>query len=325
LPGGRLLGLNKVELFSALAFLALLPGHVFFAARINNDVMLPVLGLGITICVCRYAQSGNRKLLISLSLLLTASLATKTSSVAIVGDALLAITLADIIKGMPWPKAFVRSYLTALPSLLWFVYWVLRSQAQTGASLYTNANLLPENMRIVAPKFVWLFSFALQPYFAGHWHYDQDISSSYPTALLTSVLYGEYGFSDFGFRWGILLRGGCLGLLLALATGFLARPRPEVRVAWATCLALALPQLALIVAYAVQYPFICDQNIRFAAQAFFPLACLWGMGVGTLWRSGLLARGVIGLFACGFVAGLIEFYRRLLFLRFGTMNGTSRH
>lgn len=313
LVGGRLLGLNKVELFSALASLALLPGHLFFAARINNDVLLPILGLGITVCVCRYAQSGNRKLLIPLALLLAASLATKPSSVAVVGGALLAIGLADVIKGRPWLEAGWRSYLAALPSLLWFAFWGLRSQTQTGAFLYANASLLSENMRIVEPMFSRFFAFAFQPYFAGHWHYDPDISSSYPTALLTSVLYGEYTLADFRFRGSVLFRGGCLGLLLALVAGFLVRPRPEVRVAWATCLALALPQLALIVAYAIQYPFTCNQNIRFAAQAFFPLACLWGLGIGHFWHAGWLARGVIGLWACGLAAGLIDFYGRLLF------------
>jgi hypothetical protein len=313
LVGGHMIGLNKVELFSALVFLALLPGHLFFAARINNDCLLPVTGTAITICVWRYAKSGNRRLLVPLALLLVASLATKTSSVAIVGGALLAIYAADVIRELAWHQALAGSYLTALPSLLWFSFWGLRCKAQTGVFLYTNASLLPMNKQIVIPMFKWFFSFALQPYFAGHWHYDPDISSSYPTAVLTSVLYGEYDLSEFGLRWTILYRSGCLGLFIALVAGFLIRPRAEVRIAWATCLALVLPQLALIVSYAVQYPFTCDQDIRFAAQAFFPLACLWGFGIEHIWRFGRLSMGLIALFAGGFAVGLIELYRRLLF------------
>jgi hypothetical protein len=135
LVGGCLLGLNKVELFSALAFLTLLPGHLFFAARINNDVLLPVIGLVITICVCRYAQQGTRKLLIPLALLLVGSLVTKTSSIAIVGGALLAIFMTDVTKGVAWRQAFARSYFTALPSLLWCSFWGLRSAEQTGTFL----------------------------------------------------------------------------------------------------------------------------------------------------------------------------------------------
>ncbi len=120
--------------------------------------------------------------------------------------------------------------------------------------------------------------------------------------------------NDYGFHWWALLRWGCLGMLFLLATGVWVRPRPELRAPWIACLVLAACQTAITVLYAVQFPFACNQNMRFFAQAFVPLSFLWGLAVANFWRqTAWIGRSAVGITLGAFVLGLAEFYLRLLF------------
>jgi hypothetical protein len=169
-------------------------------------------------------------------------------------------------------------------------------------------------MKILAPAYTRLLSFDLNYFSVMKYHYDPGINGCYLTALLTSAMFGEYDLSEFGFQWSLLYRVGFLALLVPLGLGFFRAPKAELRPAWITCMALTLPQLLLIVVFAFQYPYSCDQNIRFAAQVFFPLACLWGLGLGHLWESKNRLTTCFLVAACGaFLAGIAEFYFRLLF------------
>ena len=83
---------------------------------------------------------------------------------------------------------------------------------------------------------------------------------------------------------------------------------------WITCLVLAGCQALLAVTYAVQYPFACNQDMRFYAQAFLPLASLCGLGIGHFWQeAGWPGRGVVVVVAGTLLLGLGDFYRALLF------------
>jgi len=313
LRGAQRLALRKIELLGTVSLLAFLPGHLFLAARINNDVVLPLLGLGITLCVYDYIRFGVARVLVPLALLLAGILAAKTSSIAIVGGALLAIGIADLAKGRPWRVVLWRGYFVALPSIIWLAFWISRNVEQTGELLYVNASL-PENMRVLESACSRLLSFDLPSFLGNHYYYDMEIRRSYPTALVTSILFGEYNLSEYGFQWSFLYRAGFLGLLIPLAAGVFCRPRPELRAAWLTCLALVVPQMLLVIIYGLQYPYSCNQNIRFAAQVFFPLACLCGLGLGHFAAShNRLYKGFLLLAGSAFIAGLADFYYRILF------------
>jgi hypothetical protein len=305
------LQLNSIEAIGGLAVLTFLPGYLFFAGRINNDVLLPILGTGIMLVVVEYVRSAERRWLWWLAGLLLASLATKGSSLAIVGGALMVVFYTELRRS-GWRQAIRIVYLTGFPASVWIWFWWMRNYDQTGNPLYVNA-ALPDNLRIASPFCQRLLSFNLEAFLHGDYYYDQSMRQSYPAALVTSLLYGEYGMTHYQFRWSALLRSGCLGLLLVLLVGALKRPRPELRPVWATCLCLMICQAGITVAYAMQYPFACNQNMRFFAQAFGPIACLWGLGVGHFWRSSCYAgRCALAIIGGAFFLGLIDFYERLL-------------
>jgi hypothetical protein len=307
----RRLGLDAFEAAAALLVLAATPACLFFAARINNDVLLPLLGGGILLCTAEFARTAERRWLWGLAAVAPAALATKGSSLAIVGGAFLLVIWTEWRRG-GWRPALWRTYLAALPAGLWQVMWWLRTAAQTGNPLYVNA-ALPESLRIHAPAWHRLLSFAFFPFIQGGTYYDEPMRNSYPTALLTSLLYDEYGMGEYSFRWTALLRWGCLGLLLVLAVGALVRPRAELRPVWLTCLVLGGCQTLITVTYAVQFPFACNQNIRFFAPGFVPCACLWGLGAGQFWRQASRPGRVLLLAIAGaFLLGAAELYWQVL-------------
>ncbi len=307
----RRLGLTELEAVGGLSVLVLVPGHLFFAGRINNDVLLPVLGAGVMFATAEVVRGGERRWRWWLAILLPAVLATKGSSLAIVGGALLLVLWAEARRS-GWRPAMWRTYLTGLPAAMWQLAWCWRTGAQTGDPLYVNATL-PDNLRLHCAAWSRLLSFDFPAFLGGGFYYDEPVRQSYPTALVTSLLYGEYGMSDYAFRWPEMLRWGCLGLLLLLAAGALVAPRAGLRAVWITCLVLAGCQTAITTTYAMQFPFACNQNMRFFAQAFVPLCCLCGLGLGHFWHgAGWVGRCSVSAVAGAFLLGLTDFYMRVL-------------
>ncbi len=325
----RRLHLDDVEAVAGVGFLALLPGHLFFAARINNDVLLPFLGAGVLLLTARLVEngraawttkqswgfgwmgSGDSRLWIGLGLLLGASLATKGSSLAVVSG-VLGLVFGSEFRHSGRESAIRRTYLTGLPAGLWLLFWCVRNAAQTGDPFYVNANL-PDELRVLTPPAARLLSFKIDAFLAGNFYYDEPIRGSYFTALLTSALYGEYNMGGYGFRCPELLRWGSLGLIAILLAGAVIPPRRERRAAWVTCLCLAACQFAITLAYALKFPYACNQNVRFFAQAYVPFAGLFGLGAGHLWRQwGCYGRSALIIIVTVFVVGLVDFYARLL-------------
>jgi hypothetical protein len=360
----RRFDLEDVEAVAAAGILALTPGYVFFAARINNDVLLPLLGAGVMLLAgnfvqsrrsqplglswedetrlplsggnaacprpqrvrwsgvlrvddnprsgCRFLASSETRLLVGLSLLLAATLATKGSSLAMVGGALALIFWFEGRRS-DWHAALLRTYLTGLPAGLWLIFWCTRTAAQTGNPFYVNANL-PASLRILASSWRRMLSFKFGAFLGGNFYYDAPMRHSYFTALVTSCLYGEYGMGGYAFRCPQLLRWGGLGVILILLTGAVLPPRRELKPAWIICLCLAVCQTAITVAYAIEYPYACNQNMRFFAQAFVPFAGLLGLGVGRWWSGGRWwGRAALGLVMGAFLAGVADLYARILF------------
>ncbi len=304
---------SALEAVTALGVLVVLPGNLFFAARINNDTLLPVLGAGILLVTAEVVRTDERRWRWWLAGLLPLALATKGSSLAIAGGALLLVFWSEAQR-QGWRTALARTYFTGLPGGFWLTYWWSRAYEHTGNPLYVNTVLIPDSLRETRPTWERLLSFDLSAYLGGHWYYDPELTRSFPTALVTSLLYGEYTLTDFDFQWMWLLRASCLGMLLILAVGCVICPRPELEALWRTCLVVGVCQAALTFAWAGKFAFGCNQNMRFWAQAFVPLAVLWGLGAGHFWqRAGWLGRLAGTGIAGTFLLGLGEFYRRLLF------------
>lgn len=312
-PVFRRLRLNSLEAFAGLAALAFPPSNLFFAGRISNDTLLPLLGAAVLWVTAEFARSGERRWLRWLAVLLPLTLMAKGSSLAIAGGALLVVFWTELSRA-GWRRGLLRAYLAGLPAGVWQLLWCARNVAQTGRALYVNTTLLPEGMRLHQGTLERLFSLNLAAFLGGAYHYDGAIRGSYPAAMLTSALYGEYAWNDYGVEWSNLLRYGLLGLMLVLLAGAAVRPRPELRPVWIASLCLAGCQVALVADYAMQYPFACNQNVRFLAQAFVPFAVLFGLGASHFWeRGGWKGRSALAVTAGAFGLGLAQFYWRLLF------------
>ncbi len=308
----RRLHLSDLEALGALGILALVPGNLFFAARINNDVLLPLLGGGVLLATTQFVESGEGRWLAWLSLLMAAALATKGSSLALAGGALL-VVFGSELRRSNWRMAFWRAYLTSLPAALWQIFWWTRNAAQTGDPLYVNA-ALPDDLRVLVSPWHRLLSFHLGAFLATNFYYDDPMRQSYFTALVTSLLYGEYAMGDTVSAARRFFAGGALGVVLILIIGALVPPRRELRPAWIICLCLAGCQAAITVSYAIKFPYACNQNVRFFAQAFVPFSGLFGFGVGRLWSGfGGSGRVVLLSISAVFLVGLADFYLRLLF------------
>jgi hypothetical protein len=305
-------GISDSEAFSALGALALVPGHLFFAARINNDVVLPILGTGFLLAIAGFLKFGEKRWLMAVAVLLVGLLTVKGSSLAVAGASVALIFLAESRRS-GWSSAWRQLYWTTLPTGLWLLYWWSRNAAQTGDPLYVNADL-PNELLINTPVWQRLFSLNPAAFLSENFYYDDSIKSSYSMALATSLLYGEYTMGGYGFRCAGLLRWACLAALAILALGVFTPPRKGMRSVWLTCLCLAVAQSTITLAYAVKFPYACNQNMRFFAQAFSAYAVLFGFGVGHLWfRFRWYGRGLLLVF-CGIaLTGLVDFYLRLLF------------
>jgi len=332
----RQTGLNHLEAAGALSLLAFLPGHVFFAARINNDVLLPFLGAGVVYATAQFLKpafsgigplsTGRQSLsgasfevshgtrwLWWLAVLCPALLATKGSSLPLVGGALALVFWAERRRS-GWRAGLWRAYCAGLPAGIWQLLWSVRTALQTGNPLYVNTTLLPDDLRVHAPVWRRLFSFDFSAFLGGAFYYDEPARQSWPTALVISLLYGEYGMGDSLFRWEGCLRWGCLGVLLVMVAGAAVSPRAELKPLWMTCLVLAFCQTLFAAIYAVQFPFACNQNMRFLAPALVSFACLFGLGLGHFWQEGNWAgRGALVVTLTAFLVGLADFYRCLLF------------
>ena len=308
----RRLGLNEVEALGALAILALMPAHVFFAARINNDVILPLLGTGLVLASVAFVETGERRWQVWLAGLLAAILMAKGSSLAVVGGTL-AVVFWSECRRADWRKALLRTYLTGLPAGLWQIAWWVRNAMQTGDPLYVNA-ALPDELRVVAASWSRLLSLPVGDFLGGSFYYGEPIRQSYVAAMVTSLLHGEYGMGELAFRCAALLRWGFLGVLLILVVGVVVPPCEGLRPAWRICLCLAACQAAIALAYAMQFPYACNQNARFFAQAYMPFAGLFGLGFGRWWSEfGLGGRVVLAGMIGAFLVGALDLYLRLVF------------
>jgi hypothetical protein len=168
----------------------------------------------------------RRRALWRLAVLLPLTLMAKGSSLAIVGGALVVVFWAEL-RRVGWRRAVLVAYLVGLPAGLWEVGWCARNAAQTGQPLYVNTTLLPADLRLSESPEQRLFSLHLAAFLDGGYHYDGSIRGSYPAAMLTSALYGEYAWSDYTPRWSKLLRYGFLGMLLVLAAGAFVPPQRQ--------------------------------------------------------------------------------------------------
>jgi hypothetical protein len=296
-----------------LVLFGLLPGHLFLAARVNNDVMMPLWGVGVTAACVDYAQRGRSRTLVFMSMVLLAAMMTKTSSLALCAGAGLVVLWRDHVDGRAWKARFARMAVIAVPSALWLVLWFWRNQVQTGHFMYVNAALRAE---LKVANVAWKYaSFDVRAFLSesSFSTFTGRIRESYPTALATSLLSGEFNLEYLGLALQTFIRLLFLPLLGMLLFGLIRKPAVLVRPAWTACMFLVVCHAAFMVSYNWSYSYACNEDARLWAPVFYPIAAVWSWGYeATLMRVAGRVRATLRMAPYAFLALLLVFYWQLV-------------
>lgn len=278
------LGLDKISKSGLLLF-AFLPAQLFLSARINNDVLLPFLGVLIVFVLQKYLQTKHPRLLVALGLCLAVATLTKISALSLVagtGQVLLWFSFRNRDETLAFKIS--RLVLVFGPTLLCLLLWGSRSFTQTGNFFYSNTAYLPASQRLENDfeRYLFLDVPALLSEVQFNTYRGQ-IRASWPTTWVASAVYGEFDFKPLGFpffAWlpavfAVLCIFAWLGYLLKPA--ILKQPDQEGRLPWIGILFTG-SHAAFLLAYNWVYPYTSNQDFRLWAPVFFPLAILWTFG-----------------------------------------------
>lgn len=301
---------ERLHWFGAFLF-GLLPAYVYFAARVNNDLPLPLFGIAVLGGILAYWRKPSGILALGIGLAATAAMATKLNGLALWAGALICAAFP------PGPRRLeVRKLLLLFaPGALFLAYWISRNLRETGVPFYTNFPFL--DPRLLVPNDAYRFlSFDLRAYLAqdGAQPWYGPIRSSFPTYFVITALFGE-----FTLRPGLLLavlavRAAflpiviCLGRLLGRGRELWGRPL------FRASAILAGLQLALLLALVVRQPASCSMDARYLAPSLLPIAILASYAVKD--ALGARQKGMRAIARAGIVsfpAAVAVFYWLLLF------------
>jgi hypothetical protein len=258
--------------------LVLIPAHVFQSGRVSNDTIMPLLGMAVTFVACAYVKEARRSLAFVLGLLILWSLMTKTSSLSLAAGAGLVVLWKDQVDGRRFVERLVRAAATGVPGLAWLAFWFWRNKQQTGDWMYVNASLT-DALRVpnVAYKYVWfdLPSFLAEPQFGT---YSGHLRESFPTALATSALSGEFNLDHVGPTWLTFLRLAFLPMIFIFVYGAFTRPQVQEFRPWVPALFLFGMHAFFMVSYNWRYSYACNEDARLWSPAYFPAAVLFAHG-----------------------------------------------
>jgi len=307
------LGLARSS-WPGLALLAFLPAHVYLSARIDNDVLLPVIGTLVVFLLWEYAQHDRLSSLGFLSLCLVLAMTIKLHGLALFGAAVVFLGWLEWNKGRTKLQMMDRLSWVVVPGLIWILAWGLVGFEQTGSILYSNAAFVSSRLKVVNDAYRY-FSFdfqaiATEPFF-NTW--GGPIRTSWPTALLVSTLFGEYNLGYLGWQFLSSLAVAFVPVAGLTVIGFLFKPDSSRMRPWLVAVLLVTSQALFLIAGNWIYRLGAGEDARYWAPVFFPLAllCGWGYEVCLTKSSGIL-RWVCRLIPIVFFVLLGIFYVRLI-------------
>lgn len=296
------------------ALVALLPAHLFLASRISNDVPLALLGGLATVLLVRGAEEGSRRVLLLAGLAIAAAVATKVSSMALVGAGGAFALLVGGGGGKRWGARFGDAALVALPGGAAVLALVVRSIVEAGVPFYTQTDRLPDNQ--VVPNTFWkFFSFdAVAVVVERAFDYGSGaVRDSLATSLAVTAAGGDEPLGWLGIPLLPFLVPSFLGVVLLVAVGLVVPPgrRPADLAPWLMGCAV----LAFLWLYNFTSPWSSCQNARLLAPAFVPLALVAARGESILLNrtDRPVVRGFIRLLPIPFLLLSASVFLRLAF------------
>lgn len=307
------MGFTRRTGWLGLALFTLMPAHVFISGRVNNDVVMPILGAGLVLLMWHYMNHARLSTLVVVSGLLLLSMMTKTSSMSLVAGAGLTLLWKDHMDGRPLLQRLLRCLVLGVPPALWVAFWFWRNKQQTGEWMYVNASI-QDALKIPndAFKYLWfdLPAFLSEPNFntgAGK------LRESLPTSLAASLLSGEYGL-DWIPEWiRTFTRAAFVPLLWMFLLGVLYKPLSSAGSLWLPAIMFLGAHAFFMFSYAWRFPYACNMDARLWSPAYFPAALMfsWGYEVALQKYKGTV-RSVLRVAPYIFLAMLTLFWWRLI-------------
>ena len=292
----------------------LIPGYLFFSARINNDVMLPLMGMLVYMGSLSYWDKPGVCKAFLLGLLAALAMAIKLNAFAIwlsLGSCLLFGPSGRLASDK---CQFLRMALALMPGALFLAGWMLRSYLETGVLFYSNALFLTPTLSVPTTAYKF-FGFDFKAFLSqpSTDPFGGQIRDSFWTYLFSTYLIGEFAFPA---SWTPLITTMRTAFLLVIACLLFGVMR--WRKNWHDPLFRASFiyfgwQLLFVVLIAIKQPFSCSMDARYLAPALLPLAVLIGLG----WRQAQEATGLwnlIARFAQVLFPALVSIFYILLFV-----------
>ncbi len=292
---------QKKEQLFWVAIIALFPGMVLFAPRINNDVLLQTLSfLSLGLAVSFWQKISARTWYI-LIMTLALALLTKMNAVPLVVAAFLTLALHPACS---WKRKFSLGII-GLCILFAMTEWlfVLRFLEDSSARMVGNIGNLHGGLMVTR---TWSDFIVFNP-IEVLWHpYNHAWDDAMRRSFFFEYFYRSAFFGEF--FWGttlrrfaqILLFGGLLSLIFMLA-GFLRLRAAEWRRAFPLWI-FFIVVLASHLVFRFYYPFASSQDFRYSTILLLPAAYFLLIGIAKLphtYQRYVYAFLVLWLFACG--------------------------
>ncbi len=305
-------GKHRMEFMMAVAALAVLPGSIYNAGRVNNDVLVQffmILGLYELIrCFDPGARRVRHWLIACLSLAL--GVATKTNALILAPPLILATPFIFWNTGWKkWPLAV----LTGLFAVGCYLGVYMMRNPEKDNVIVTNivTNSVALNGDLIIPNTPRAFlefsplQVLLHPFNDG-WN-DAQRRQYFLEYLYKSAFFGEWGFPEpylFVGRWLVLAGMFCIPLGLLGIFMAIRRRQP----AGYLMLTYGLSVLLLHAVFRYQYPFSPSQDFRYVSSVSVVMAAFTALGVSCLPKT-LRPYGAAALAL--FVAVAVSFLIRL--------------
>jgi hypothetical protein len=264
-----------------VALLALLPAHLLLAGRISNDSLLPLLGGLALAAMATGMESGSRASFASGGAALALALATKSSSIALLGAAALLVVFAEPSAWREPRRRATDALLLLGPGAAVALLVAVRSWRQTGSPFFAPTALLPANQ--VVPNTFWKF-LSFDPVALvreGAFDYEGGrIRESLATSLAATSAAADEQLAWLEDPLLPILAPAFLAVVLLVAIGLVVPPRRRESdlVPWL----LSLSFLAFLWLYNFRSPYSSCENARLLAPVFVPLTLVAARGQSLL-------------------------------------------
>lgn len=257
-----------------------LPAHVFLAARLNNDAILPIIGVVLIGLCWRYSERPSRARALALGFAGAIALGCKLFAGGLVLAATCTVAFEAWLGRTGKREAAASLACVLVPPALVVALWWGRGISLGGGLLPLSGELPPE--LLVPNTAAKYLSFHYIDYLSREKldTFDGTLRESFPTALLVTFLSGEYQLPTSRFTL-TLTRFFFLAVVLAWILGVVRGHRSVPRV-WLPCAVASVASLGLLTLFQLVRPYACNQDARYLSASFFPFAIVVSIGFASI-------------------------------------------